>query len=102
MAIPCQGISITWGGTPFTEVVSFAYTYGGSSISRESADIGSASIGCLGTANTSTANHGQRLPLVVTGGGHNLTVDAIWLSVNANATPNDVTSFVVTFRLMKD
>ncbi len=102
MAIPCQGITITWGGTAFSEVVSFAYTYGGNSIGRERAEVGTASIACLGTANTSITHHGERRQLVATGGGHNLTIDAIWQSVDASATRNDVTSFAITFRLVED
>lgn len=102
MAIPCQGIAITWGGTAFSEVVSFAYNYGGNSISREKADVGRAVVTCLGTANTSITHHGQRRQLVATGGGHNLTIDAIWQSMAASATTNDVSSFVVNFRLVED
>lgn len=102
MAIPCQGITITWGGTAFTEVTSFAYNYGGNSIGRDTPEVGRAVIACLGTANTSITNHGDRQQLVATGGGHNLTVDAIWQSVAANANRNDVTSFAVTFRLVED
>lgn len=101
MAIPSQGVSITWGGTPFTEVTSFAYNYGGKSIGRDTADIGRAVVACLGTANTAFTQHGLRKQLVATGGGHNLTVDAIWDSVAANATRNDVTSFAVSFRLVE-
>lgn len=101
MAIPCQGITITWGGTAFSEITSFAYNYGGNSIGRDKTDIGRAVIACLGTANTSTVFHGEVRQLVATGGGHNLTVDALWDSVAANATRNDVTSFAVTFRLVE-
>lgn len=102
MATSSQGLSIAWGTATFQEVRSFAWNYGGGSIGRESSEIGRAVVVCLGTANTAITNHGQRKQLVATGGGHNLTVDAIWDSVSATAEVNDVSSFTVSFRLVKD
>lgn len=102
MAIPSQGVSIAWGTATFQEVRSFAWNYGGKSIGRTDPEIGRAAVVCLGTANTAITNHGLRKSLVVTGGGHDLTVDAIWDSVSASAEVNDVSSFTVTFRLIKD
>lgn len=102
MAFSSQGVSIAWGTAAFQEVRSFAWSYGGNSIGRQNIEIGRAVVVCLGTANTSITNHGQRKSLVASGGGHNLTVDAIWDSVSASADVNDVSSFTVTLRLVKD
>lgn len=102
MAISSQGISVTWGGAAFTEVRSLTWSYGGNSQGRQNIDVGQVIVSCLGTAITSIANHGVRKQLVVTGGGHDLTIDAIWDSVSAVAELNGVSSFTVTFRLVKD
>lgn len=102
MAIRCEGVTITWGGTPFQEVTSYAWNYGGPSQGRQDAEIGRAVVVCLGTANTSTSNHGQRKQLVASGGGQDLTCDAIWDSVAASAQVNGVATFTVTLRLIKD
>lgn len=102
MATSSQGLSVAWGTATFQEVRSFAWDYGGNSIGSTSPEIGRAVVLCLGTANTAITNHGQRKPLVATGGGHNLTVDAIWDSVSATADVNDVSTFTVSFRLVKD
>lgn len=102
MAITSQGISVAWGGVAFQEVRSFSWNYGGNSQGRQNIDVGQAVVACLGTANTAIMNHGVRRQLVATGGGHNLTIDAIWDSVSAVAELNGVSSFAVTFRLVKD
>jgi len=102
VAISSQGITVTWGGTAFQEVRSVSWDYGGNSQGRQNIDVGRAVVSCLGTANTSTANHGIRRQLVITGGGHDLTIDAIWDSVSAVAELNGVSSFTVVLRLVKD
>lgn len=102
MAIPCQGVSITWGTAAFSEVSSFAYNYGGKTVGKDTNEVGRAVVACFGTANTSITNHGTRQTLTATGGGHNLTVSAVWESVQVNANVNGVTTFAVSFRLVED
>lgn len=102
MATPAAGIAIVWGTHTFTEVYSFAYTYGGNAPSRSTAEIGRAVVACYGTAGTSIVHHGEQALLTVTGGGTDLTAQALWTSVAASANRNDVTSYAVTFRLIED
>ena len=103
MATYSTGISVSWGGTPFTEVQELSYNYGGSRTGRAvawSAEQGGISVTCLGSANTNISNFGTRDQLVVTGGGAGLTTYAIWESVTVSPQRNGVTQYTVSFRIV--
>jgi hypothetical protein len=98
------GITASWGGTSFVEVVGLSWSYGGGPVKGRSVvwtdDVGSVSITCLGSANTSTANYGDRKQLVLAGGGQALTLNAVWESLAVSPELNGITKFTVTFRLL--
>lgn len=103
MATYSTGISVTWNGTPFTEVRELAWSYGGNRTGRAaawSADQGQVSVSCLGTANTNIINFGTRSQLVISGGGAGLTTYAVWESVAVAPERNGVTQYTVTFRIL--
>ena len=105
MATYSTGISVTWGGTPFTEVQELSWSSGGTRTGRAvawSADQGSLAVTCLGTANVSRTNFGSRAALVVTGGGADLSTYATWESVAVAPERNGVTRYTVTFKLLDD
>jgi hypothetical protein len=98
------GITATWGGTPFVEVVDLSWTYaGGPSKGRTvvwTDNAGSVSITCLGSANTGIGEYGLRKQLALAGGGQSLTLNAVWESLAVSPEVNGVTRFTVTFRLL--
>jgi len=97
------GISVTWNGTPFTEVQELSWNYGGSREGRAlawTANQGGVSVTCLGSANTGTANFGTRAQLVISGGGSSLTTYAAWESVAVAPERNGVTRYTVSFRIL--
>lgn len=103
MATYSTGISVTWDGTPFTEVRELAWNYGGGRTGRSAAwtaDQGQVSVSCLGTANTNISNFGTRAQLVISGGGAGLTTYAVWESVAVAPERNGVTQYTVTFRIL--
>lgn len=108
MATYSTGITASWGGTPFAEIVDLQWSYGGApskdrlaeSAQRWTDEVGSVSLTCLGTANIATAEHGSRKQLVLSGGGQSLTINAIYESLSVAPELNGVTRFTVTFRLL--
>lgn len=104
MATYSTGISATWGGTPFTEIVDLSWTYGGGPSKGRSVAwtdaAGSVSVTALGSANTSIAEYGLRKALALSGGGQSLTVNAVWESLAVAPEINGVTRYTVTFRLL--
>lgn len=104
MATYSTGVSVTWGGTPFTEVFDLSVSYGGGSPKGRSTpwtdELGTVTVSCFGTANTGSAEYGLRKQLVITGGGASLTSYAVWESVGVQYGLNDVTRFTVTFKLL--
>lgn len=104
MATFSTGVSVTWGGSAFSEVVGLDWTYGGGAPKGRSVvwtdDAGSVSVTALGDANTSTAEYGLRKQLVISGGGQSLTNYAIWESLSVSNTVNGVTRYTVTFKLL--
>lgn len=104
MATYSQGISATWGGVAFTEVVDLSWTYGGGPSKGRSVvwtdEAGSVRLTCLGTANTSTSEYGLRKQLVLSGGGQSLTTYAVWESMDVTPELNGVTKFTINFRLL--
>lgn len=108
MATYSTGISVTWDGTPFSEVTDLGVSYGGSpavdrgsnAAARWSADLGSVTVTALGSANMSTTNYGKRGDLAISGGGISLTVKAIYESVDATPELNGLTRFAVSFKIL--
>jgi len=103
MADYSTDISVAWDGTAFTEVQELSWNYGGSRTGRDTewtADQGSISIACLGTANTNISEFGKRASLAINGGGANLITYAAWESVGVTYERNGVTRYAVTFRIL--
>lgn len=104
MAIYSTGISVTFDGTAFTEVVGLSWTYGGGPSKGRSAswtdDAGSCTVETLGSANTSINNYGKRAQLEISGGGQSLTTYAVWESLGVSSEVNGVTRFTVSFKLL--
>lgn len=104
MATHSQGITATWGGTAFTEVVDLSWTYGGGLPKGRSAvwtdDLGSVTLTCLGAANVSTGEYGQRKQIAISGGGVTLTQYAVLESLGVAAELNGVTRYTVTLKLL--
>jgi hypothetical protein len=98
------GVSVTWGGSAFSEVVGLDWTYGGGAPKGRSVvwtdDAGSVSVTALDSANTSTAEYGLRKQLVISGGGQSLTNYAIWESLSVSNEVDGVTRYTVTFKLL--
>lgn len=106
MATRSQGITVTWDGTPFEEVSDLAWTYGGGPSKGRGViwtdDLGSVTLTCLGGANTSTANYGQRKAVVISGGGATLTHKAVYESIGVACELNGVTRYTVTLKLVDE
>ena len=73
MAIYATGVTATWNGVSFGEVLELSVTHGGSlPLARDSTwtlDVGTIELKCLHTANISTTNYGKRGSLTIAGGG---------------------------------
>lgn len=104
MATLSQGISVTWGAVPFSEVTDLQVSYGGGASKGRSVawtdDVGTVSLSCLGTTNISTAKYGERNQIAISGGGVSLTSYAVYEQVTAQPELNGVTRFGVTFKLL--
>ncbi|HSG20249.1 MAG TPA: hypothetical protein VLA31_05715 [Burkholderiaceae bacterium] len=107
MATYSTGVTVSWGGTPFTEVTDLQWSYGGGMPKgrgtgdfRWTDEAGTLSVTCLGAANVSTAEWGLRRQLVVSGGGSSLTSWAVCESVGVAYEVNGVTRYTVTFKLL--
>lgn len=104
MATYSQNVSVSWGGTPFTEVVGLDWQYGGGSPKGRSVawsdEAGTVTVATLGSANTSVSEYGVRKQLVISGGGQSLTSYAVWESLDVANEVNGVTRFTVTFKLL--
>lgn len=104
MATYSQNVSVSFGGTPFTEVVGLDWQVGGGAPKGRSVawtdDVGTVTVVTLGTANTSTTQYGTRDTLTISGGGQNLTAKAVWDSLSVANEVNGVTRFTVAFKLL--
>ena len=105
MASYSQNVAVTWGGTPFTEVVGLDWTYGGGPPKARNDtwtdEAGSVTVTTLGSANTGMGEYGLRKQLVISGGGQALTSYAVWESLSVANEVNGVTRFTVTFKLLE-
>lgn len=104
MATYSTGISATFAGTSFSEVIDLSWSYGGAlPKGREivwTDDVGSVTLTCLSSTGVTTSSYGLRGDLVISGGGANLTTKAVYEGVNVAAEVNGVTRYTVTFRLL--
>lgn len=104
MATHSSGITATWGGVAFTEIVSLSWTYGGGPAKGRSAvwtdDLGTVSITCLGAANMLTAEYGLRKSLVLAGGGQSLTAYCVCDSLTVTPELNGVTRYTISLRIL--
>lgn len=109
MATLSTGISATWGGVAFVEVVDLGLPLYGSvrkdrSTNGESQgwsdDVGSVSITAYGTANMNVVEYGKRKSLVISGGGAGLTSNAVCTGITVSPTLNGVTRYTFTAQLL--
>jgi len=98
------GITATWNGVSFQEVTGLTWTYGGGPAKGRDTpwtdEVGTCTVDCLGSNNTSTSNYGVRASLVISGGGQTLTTYALWESVSVASEVNGVTRFSVSLKLL--
>lgn len=102
MATYSTGVSVSWNGTLFEEVQDLSWSYGGGRQGRDTewtAEQGSVTVACLGTANTNISSYGQRAAFIISGGGAGLSTYAVWESVNVTYERNGVTRFAVTLKI---
>ncbi len=103
MASYSAGISVSFNGTPFAEVVGLSWTWGGGLPKGRSAvwtdDAGSVSVETIG--GTSTGLYGTVGSLAISGGGMGLTCDACCTSVGAAAELNGVTRYTFEFKIIQ-
>ena len=104
MATLSTGITVRWGNTYFDEVTDVQWSYGGGPPKGRSLvwtdELGSVAVSCLGTANISTVNYGQRDDVTIAGGGADLTMKARYESLSVSPELNGVTRYTVTFKLL--
>ena len=103
MASYSTGMSASFRGGAFSEITGINVNYGGSTTGRSgawSADRGSVSIECLGSANVSTTLFGYRGTLSISGGGVSLTVNAIYEGFGVSPEVNGVTRFTVNLKIV--
>ena len=107
MAAHSTGISVTFDGVAFSEVSELSWQYGGgpakgraTSTPAWTDEVGTVTVGCMGTANITTAKYGTRADIVITGGGAGLTSKAVHEGLSVAPELNGVTRYTVTFRLL--
>lgn len=102
MATYSTGITVSFAGTPATEVTELSWDWGGGiPVGRGNnytPNVGTVTVGCLGAV--STASYGLRGSLAISGGGMNLTCAAVCTGVSAAAELNGVTRYTVTFQIL--
>ena len=103
MASPSTGVTLTFSGAAFTEVVGLSWTWGGGMSKGRSIewtdDAGSVTIESLGGGNTGL--YGIRGTLTITGGVMGLTDTACCTSVSAEAELNGVTRYTTEFKIIQ-
>ena len=104
MATHSQNISVAFDGVAFEEVSELSWQYGGGPAKGRSSawtdEVGTVTVGCMGTANIATANYGKRADIAITGGGATLTCKAVYEGLSVAPELNGVTRYTVTFRLL--
>jgi hypothetical protein len=103
------GITATWGGTPFAEVYEVGIPLYGSvrkdrttNVDSEgwTDEVGTVSVVAYASTNITTAEYGKRKQLSVSGGGLNLTKQAVCTGVSATPELNGVTRYTFTAQLL--
>lgn len=114
MAIPCTGVTITWGGLSLGEVTEIESTRGGSlPLSRGPTataaaaapwtfDAGTIEVKCLSTANLSASQYGLKKSLAFTGGGLTYSTKAICQTLRMTGKVNDVARYAATFKVVME
>jgi hypothetical protein len=106
MAIPCAGVTATWGGQALGELVEVEVTCGGSlPIGRAAAysvDAGTIEVKCLSTVSLSVAEYGLKKALAFTGGGLAFSTKAICQTLRLSGKVNDVARYAATFKIVQE
>ena len=108
MAIPCQGLTLTWGGQTLSEMQALEIDLfqGALPQGRTTAwtpNIGDVRLTGFSIANLSAAEYGKRKRLTITGPGGVGTLfdsDCIYNGCRIDASANDAVRFAFTFRVM--
>lgn len=112
MAIPCQGMTLTWGGASLSEVASFdSQQFTGLPIGRTTTwtpELGTVNIAGFSTANLPTTDYGRRKRLTITAPTSTAfaaTVnlfdsDCIFQGYRVSGVVNNAVEYAFTFRVM--
>jgi hypothetical protein len=105
MANPAAGVTATWGGTQFAEVVAIKVNYGGGlPVGRSekfSTDLGTIEISCLNTACVSATRYGDKAEFSISGGGLTFTHKCIYVGCTLDGAANDIARYSVTLKPIK-
>jgi hypothetical protein len=103
MATQCAGVTASWGGASFGEVVEIKVNAGGGlPLARGSTwtlDAGTIDISCLSNANVSLAQYGRKATLSISGGGLTFSTKAVCERVQLSGKINDVARYAMTFKI---
>lgn len=103
MATYSTGISVSFNGSAFAEVVGLSWSWGGGLPKGRSVvwtdDAGSVSVETIGGASSSL--YGGSGALAISGGGMDLTCTACCTSVSAAAELNGVTRYTFDFKIIQ-
>jgi hypothetical protein len=102
MAVYSHGVTVTWGGTTYEEVVSCAISGGGDRQGRDSpwaASQGSLQVGCLSPTGSDVGLCGTRESLSVSGGGISYSGFAVLGEITAECELNGVTRYTLSYTL---
>lgn len=101
MATYSSGVSVSFNGSAFGEIVGLSWNYGGGLPRGRSStwtdELGDVTVDLL--APVATGVYGVRASLAIAGGGMNLTCMAICTAVGASAELNGVTKYSATFKI---
>jgi len=111
MAIPCQGFTITWGGSTLSEVQALeADIYGGElpqgRTTTWTPNLGEVRLLAFSLTNLATSDYGRRKRLTVTapvqpsGSVTLFDSDCIYSGYRVDSQANDAVRFAFTFRVM--
>jgi len=107
MATYSTDIVVSFAGTTFEEVSDLSFDYGGGPATGRATtepvfkdSPGSLSLTTYGSSGMTTSNYGKFGQLSVSGGGADLTVDAVCESVGVQYELNGVTRYTMTFRFI--
>ena len=103
MANVCTGVTASWNGQPFGEVVEIKVNAGGSlPLARASTwtlDAGTIDISCLSDDKLSPHDYGKKATLSIAGGGLAFSTKAICERVQLSGKVNDIARYAVTFKI---